>query len=216
MTSSSSPRGTLLVGWRASTCVEIKILRRLRAESSRCPSRHRRDACSMAWRCRFLIARRSQRGHVIGDKGLSEELSGAPDTLIDFHTGQYLGGSPPRATPRRVPPRGPRGAGADGHAGAAERVRQPGRPLPHARLPRPGSPGVVLPDRDGPTRRCLRLDQGRRRRRVLAPAPATEVGAVAALPGRVSLSRRRRGLSRTQLRRVLSQDSEIIPSNMSL
>ena len=33
-------------------CVEIKILRRVRAESSRRPPRHRRDACSMAWRCR--------------------------------------------------------------------------------------------------------------------------------------------------------------------
>ena len=31
-------------------CVEIKILRRVRAESSRRPSHHRRDACSMAWR----------------------------------------------------------------------------------------------------------------------------------------------------------------------
>ena len=30
--------------------------------------RHRRDACSMAWRCRFLTARRSQRGHVIAEK----------------------------------------------------------------------------------------------------------------------------------------------------
>ena len=35
-------------------CVEIKILRRVRAESSRRPPRHRRAACSMAWRCRFL------------------------------------------------------------------------------------------------------------------------------------------------------------------
>ena len=50
-------------------------------------SRHRRDACSMAWPCRFLTARRSQRGHVIAENGLSEELSGAPDTLVDFHTG---------------------------------------------------------------------------------------------------------------------------------
>ena len=33
--------------------MEIKILRRVRAESSRHPPRHRRDACSMAWRCRF-------------------------------------------------------------------------------------------------------------------------------------------------------------------
>ena len=49
-------------------CVEIKILRRVRAESSRRPPRLRRDACSMAWRCRFLTARRNQRGHVIAEK----------------------------------------------------------------------------------------------------------------------------------------------------
>jgi len=30
--------------------------------------RHRRDACSMAWRCRFLTARRSQDGRVIAKK----------------------------------------------------------------------------------------------------------------------------------------------------
>ena len=41
------------------TCVEIKIVRRVRAESSRRPPRHRRDACSMAY---------------------------APDALVDFHT----------------------------------------------------------------------------------------------------------------------------------
>ena len=46
-------------------CVEIKIVRRVRAESSRRPPRHRRDACSMAWRCRFLTARRSQDGRAI-------------------------------------------------------------------------------------------------------------------------------------------------------
>ena len=40
--------------------VEIKILRRVRVESSRRPPRHRRDACSIAWRCRFLAARLSQ------------------------------------------------------------------------------------------------------------------------------------------------------------
>jgi hypothetical protein len=45
-----------------------QILRRVRAESSRRPPRHRRDACSMAWQCRFLTARRSQRGHVIAEK----------------------------------------------------------------------------------------------------------------------------------------------------
>ena len=36
--------------------MEIKILRRVRAEPSRRPPRHRRDACSMAWRCRFVTA----------------------------------------------------------------------------------------------------------------------------------------------------------------
>ena len=49
-------------------CVEIKILRRARAESSHRPPRHRRDACSMAWRCRFLAARPSQDGRVIAEK----------------------------------------------------------------------------------------------------------------------------------------------------
>ena len=40
-------------------CVEINILRRVRAASSRRPPRHRRDACSMAWRYRFLDTRRT-------------------------------------------------------------------------------------------------------------------------------------------------------------
>jgi hypothetical protein len=53
---------------RVCTCVEIKISRRVRAESSRRPPRHRRDASSMAWRCRFLIARRSQHGRVVAEK----------------------------------------------------------------------------------------------------------------------------------------------------
>ena len=35
---------------------------------SRRPPRHRRDSCSMAWRCRFLAARPSQRGHVVAEK----------------------------------------------------------------------------------------------------------------------------------------------------
>jgi hypothetical protein len=47
------------------TCVEIKILRRVRAESPRRPPRYRRDACSMAWRCRFLAARTSQDSRAI-------------------------------------------------------------------------------------------------------------------------------------------------------
>ena len=42
------------------TCVEIKILRRV--------PRHRRDACSIAWRCRFLAARPSQVGRAIAEK----------------------------------------------------------------------------------------------------------------------------------------------------
>ena len=48
-------------------CVESN-LRRVRPESPRRPPRHRRDACSIAWRCRFLTARRSQRGHVVAEK----------------------------------------------------------------------------------------------------------------------------------------------------
>ena len=35
------------------------------APSSRRPPRHRRDACSTAWRCRFLTARPSQDGRII-------------------------------------------------------------------------------------------------------------------------------------------------------
>ena len=58
----------LLVYLQVKACVEIKILRRVRAESSRRPPRHRRDACSMAWRCRFLAARPSQDGRVIAEK----------------------------------------------------------------------------------------------------------------------------------------------------
>ena len=49
-------------------CVEIKRFRRVRAESSRRPPRHRRDACSMAWRCRLLTARPSQNSRVIARK----------------------------------------------------------------------------------------------------------------------------------------------------
>ena len=43
-------------------------LRHVRPESPRRPPRRRRDACSIAWRCRFLTARRSQRGRVIAEK----------------------------------------------------------------------------------------------------------------------------------------------------
>ena len=43
-------------------------LRRVRADSSRRPPRHRRAACSMAWRCWFLTTRRGQHGRVIAEK----------------------------------------------------------------------------------------------------------------------------------------------------
>ena len=39
-----------------------------RSESPRRPPRHRRDACSMVWRCRFLTARPSPDGRVIAEK----------------------------------------------------------------------------------------------------------------------------------------------------
>ena len=56
------------LGCVVDVCVEIKISRRVRAESARRPPRHRRDAYSMAWRCRFLTTRRSQNGRVIAEK----------------------------------------------------------------------------------------------------------------------------------------------------
>ena len=52
----------------AGACVEIKILRCVRAESSRRSPRHRRAACSTAWRCRFLTARPIQDGRIIAEK----------------------------------------------------------------------------------------------------------------------------------------------------
>ena len=75
----SSPRNDLvknypvhpthwLISTQSATCVEIEILRSVRVESSPRPPRHRRDACSMAWRCRFLAARPSQVGRVIAEK----------------------------------------------------------------------------------------------------------------------------------------------------
>ena len=59
----------VITGFNAvDTCVETKILRRVRAESSRRPPRHRRDACSTAWRCEFLTARPSQDGRVVATR----------------------------------------------------------------------------------------------------------------------------------------------------
>ena len=66
------------VSW---TCVEIKILRRVRAEPSRRPPRRRRDACSTAWRCRFLAARPSQVGR---DAASSPSARVRHTSLINF------------------------------------------------------------------------------------------------------------------------------------
>ena len=56
---SGDQQGHLQGALWATTCVEIKILRRVRVVL---------NACSMAWRCRFLAARRSQHGRVITEK----------------------------------------------------------------------------------------------------------------------------------------------------
>jgi len=48
------------------------------------PSTRRQHDGVAVW---SLTDRFSQHGHVIAEKGLGEELSGAPDTLVDFHTG---------------------------------------------------------------------------------------------------------------------------------
>ena len=78
------------------SCVEIKILRRVRAESSHRPPRHQRDACSMAWRCRFLAARPSQDGRVHPTHWListqiwtadAAYFSNALDSLVDSFNG---------------------------------------------------------------------------------------------------------------------------------
>ena len=59
---------TAMAQHAVTVCVEIKMLRRVRPESPRRSPRHRCDACSMAWRCRFLTAQRSQHGSVIAEK----------------------------------------------------------------------------------------------------------------------------------------------------
>ena len=65
-------------------------LPRVRPESPRRPPRHRRDACSMAWRCRFLTSRRNQRGNVNVTSSPRNDLVKnyrAPDTLVGLRTG---------------------------------------------------------------------------------------------------------------------------------
>ena len=64
----SLPEGPDALADRVKICVEIKVLRPVRAESSRRPPRHRHDAGSMAWRCRFLAARPIQDGRAIAEK----------------------------------------------------------------------------------------------------------------------------------------------------
>ena len=58
---------------------------RVRSESPRRPPRHRRDTCSMAWRCKFLTARRS--AATSSPRNDFVRIIGAPDALVDFHTG---------------------------------------------------------------------------------------------------------------------------------
>ncbi len=47
--------------------------------------RHRRDACSTAWRCGSLAARLDQHGRVLAERELS-----APDSLVDLRAGVYV------------------------------------------------------------------------------------------------------------------------------
>ena len=69
---------------RVPTCVDIKILRRSNAGSSRRPPRHRRDACSMAWRCPSPLDRH-------------------PGRSTDFHTTPEPTGPPPLPDPSTDP-----------------------------------------------------------------------------------------------------------------
>ena len=61
-----------LVPYLVGACVEFQSkfygAFDIRAASSRRPPRNRRDTCSMAWRCRFLTARRSQHARVVAEK----------------------------------------------------------------------------------------------------------------------------------------------------
>ena len=47
---------------------QVKLSRRVSATAESWPPRHGRDACSMAWRCRFLTARPSLVGRAIAEK----------------------------------------------------------------------------------------------------------------------------------------------------
>ena len=58
------------------------------ARSSRRPPRHRRDACSMAWRCWFLTARRGQHGASLPRNDLGKIIGTRHGWGADFHTGR--------------------------------------------------------------------------------------------------------------------------------
>ena len=62
----------------------------------------------------FLTARRGQHGRAIAENGLSEELSGAPDTLVDFHTGP-ANCRPTNSRPTNGRPGRGAGSGRTGH-----------------------------------------------------------------------------------------------------
>ena len=49
----------------------------------------------MAWPWGSLNARCGQHGRVFAENGLSEELSGAPDSLVDLRTGEKCEGVAP-------------------------------------------------------------------------------------------------------------------------
>ena len=55
-------------GWWCTTVWKSKFYGAFVLASSHRPPRHRRDACSMAWRCRFLAARPSQDARAIAEK----------------------------------------------------------------------------------------------------------------------------------------------------
>ena len=46
---------------------------------------------------------RSQRGHVVAEKGLREELSGAPDALVDFRSVHRCRSRPPPSRAGHTP-----------------------------------------------------------------------------------------------------------------
>ena len=145
--------------------------RRVRADSSRQPPRHRRAACSMAWRCWFITAGRGQHGSIIAKKDLVKNCRVHPTHWLIPHRPRgadaaRLGalrtrGAGSRHGPRRLRPRGgaARGPGAD-----APRRRGLGRGRPE-----PPPRGDVL------LRAPAGRAHGRRRRRHVRRADVREL-----------------------------------------